>query len=96
MSEVETNNREPQEISQVVEHLFRHEAGKMVATLTGMFGIEHLTLAEDMVQEALARSARKVKLRKNSPLRNNTSPHAKDAKNAKKKIKTVAAFANFA
>jgi RNA polymerase sigma-70 factor (ECF subfamily) len=40
----------------VVEHLFRHEAGKMVATLTRIFGIEHLTLAEDMVQEALARA----------------------------------------
>jgi RNA polymerase sigma-70 factor (ECF subfamily) len=40
----------------VVEHLFRHEAGKMVATLTGIFGIEHLTLAEDAVQEALARA----------------------------------------
>jgi RNA polymerase sigma factor (sigma-70 family) len=40
----------------VVEHLFRHEAGKMVATLTGIFGVEHLTLAEDVVQEALARA----------------------------------------
>src|SRR5580698_10712321 len=47
---------EPQEVSQVVEHLFRHEAGKMVATLTGIFGPEHLTLAEDVVQEALARA----------------------------------------
>ena len=28
----------------------------MVATLTGIFGIEHLTLAEDVVQEALARA----------------------------------------
>src|SRR3954470_16293999 len=44
------------EVSQVVEHLFRHEAGKMVATLTRIFGIEHLTLAEDVVQEALARA----------------------------------------
>src|SRR6202046_4085625 len=43
-------------VSQVVEHLFRREAGKMVATLTGIFGIEHLTLAEDVVQEALARA----------------------------------------
>ena len=42
--------------SEVVEHLFRHESGKMVATLTGIFGIEHLTLAEDVVQEALARA----------------------------------------
>jgi RNA polymerase sigma-70 factor (ECF subfamily) len=40
----------------VVEHLFRHEAGKMVAILTGIFGIEHLTLAEDVVQETLARA----------------------------------------
>ena len=42
----------------MVEHLFRHEAGKMVATLTGIFGTEHLTLAEDVVQEALARALR--------------------------------------
>ena len=40
----------------MVEHLFRHEAGKMVATLTRIFGIEHLSLAEDVVQEALARA----------------------------------------
>src|SRR5207247_6469496 len=46
----------PEEVSQVVEHLFRHEAGKMVATLTRIFGVEHLTLAEDVVQEALARA----------------------------------------
>jgi RNA polymerase sigma-70 factor (ECF subfamily) len=51
-----TNAQEPQEVSQVVEHLFRHEAGKMVAILTGIFGTEHLTLAEDVVQEALARA----------------------------------------
>jgi len=42
----------------VVEHLFRHEAGKMVAILTGVFGLDHLTLAEDVVQEALARALR--------------------------------------
>jgi RNA polymerase sigma factor (sigma-70 family) len=52
----ETSSQEPREVSQVVEHLFRHEAGKMVATLTRIFGIEHLTLAEDVVQEALARA----------------------------------------
>jgi RNA polymerase sigma-70 factor (ECF subfamily) len=44
------------EVSQVVEHLFRHEGAKMVATLTGIFGVEHLNLAEDVVQEALARA----------------------------------------
>src|SRR5436189_3543393 len=44
------------EVSELVEHLFRHESGKMVATLTRIFGIEHLSLAEDVVQEALARA----------------------------------------
>src|SRR5260221_12480886 len=44
------------EVSQVLEHLFRHEGGKMVATLTRIFGIEHLSLAEDVVQEALAKA----------------------------------------
>ncbi len=44
------------DVSHVVEHLFRHEGAKIVATLTGIFGIEHLTLAEDVVQEALARA----------------------------------------
>ena len=53
-SSIMIGGREP--VSQVVEHLFRHEAGKMVATLTRIFGLEHLTLAEDVVQEALARA----------------------------------------
>ena len=58
VSPLKTNSAEPPpgEVSQVVEHLFRHEAGKMVAILTRIFGIEHLTLAEDVVQEALARA----------------------------------------
>jgi RNA polymerase sigma factor (sigma-70 family) len=56
VNQTEINNQQPQEASQVVEHLFRHESAKMVATLTGIFGIEHLTLAEDVVQEALARA----------------------------------------
>lgn len=46
----------PRDILEVVEHLFRHEAGKLVATLTGIFGLDRLTLAEDVVQEALARA----------------------------------------
>jgi RNA polymerase sigma factor (sigma-70 family) len=50
------DQQKPQEVPQLVEHLFRHESVKMVATLTRIFGIEHLTLAEDVVQEALARA----------------------------------------
>jgi RNA polymerase sigma-70 factor (ECF subfamily) len=48
--------QQPAEVSGIVEHLFRHEGAKMVAILTGIFGIEHLNLAEDVVQEALARA----------------------------------------
>ena len=40
-------------VSQLVEHLFRHESGRMVSILTGIFGVAHLNLAEDVVQEAL-------------------------------------------
>src|SRR6184192_3721988 len=53
---VAENGPPPGEVSQVVEHLFRQEAGKMVATLTRIFGIEHFDLAQDVVQEALARA----------------------------------------
>jgi RNA polymerase sigma factor (sigma-70 family) len=58
MNSAECSNQEQPsgEVSQTVEHLFRHEGAKMVAILTGIFGVEHLTLAEDVVQEALARA----------------------------------------
>jgi RNA polymerase sigma factor (sigma-70 family) len=48
--------RPPEDVFQLVEHLFRHESGKMVAILARIFGLEHLSLAEDVVQEALARA----------------------------------------
>ncbi len=38
------------------EHLFRHESGRMVATLTRVFGVHNLALAEDVVQEAFCRA----------------------------------------
>ena len=37
----------------LVDHLFRHSAGQMIATLTRVFGAEHLSLAEEVVQDAL-------------------------------------------
>src|SRR6266404_9414767 len=48
--------QQPKGVSQLVEHLFRRESAKMVATLTRIFGIEHLNLVEDVVQEALGRA----------------------------------------
>jgi RNA polymerase sigma factor (sigma-70 family) len=53
---LKTVKPEPKGVSQLVEHLFRREGAKMVAILTRIFGIEHLNLAEDVVQEALARA----------------------------------------
>lgn len=44
------------DISGLTDHLFRDEAGKLVAVLTGIFGIERLQLAEDVVQEAMVRA----------------------------------------
>jgi RNA polymerase sigma factor (sigma-70 family) len=46
----------PGEVTQVVEHFFRHEAGKIVSTLTRIFGVEQLNRAEDVVQETLVRA----------------------------------------
>ncbi len=39
--------------NQVVDHLFRHEASKLVATLTRIFGTINIQMAEDIVQETL-------------------------------------------
>src|SRR5215510_5004777 len=38
------------------EHLFRREAGRLVAALTRIFGVHNLALAEDVVQEAFCRA----------------------------------------
>ena len=46
----------PGEIRRVAERLFRHEAGRLVATLTRIFGTDRLSLAEDVVQEALVKA----------------------------------------
>ncbi|HEX4382544.1 MAG TPA: DUF6596 domain-containing protein, partial [Myxococcales bacterium] len=35
------------------DHLFRREAGRLVAAVTRLFGIHNLSLAEDVVQDAL-------------------------------------------
>jgi RNA polymerase sigma-70 factor (ECF subfamily) len=45
------------------EHLFRHEAGRMVATLTRIFGTHNFALAEDVVQEAFCSAFEVWKLR---------------------------------
>ena len=44
------------EVHHLADHLFRHEAGKIVSILTSIFGIDRLQLAEDVVQEAMVRA----------------------------------------
>ena len=58
MASVPTNPGDtvPPDVIQVVDHLFRREAGKMVATLTRILGFENLQLAEDVVQDALLKA----------------------------------------
>ncbi len=43
-------------ITQLTDSLFRHESGKVVSLLVKTLGVEHIQLAEDVVQEALARA----------------------------------------
>jgi RNA polymerase sigma-70 factor (ECF subfamily) len=45
-------------VRELVEHLFRHQAGQMLATLTHVFGLENLDLAEEVVQDALLQALR--------------------------------------
>jgi RNA polymerase sigma-70 factor (ECF subfamily) len=45
-------------VNHLVDHLFRREAGRMVAGLTRIFGPANLDLAEDVVQEALLQALR--------------------------------------
>jgi RNA polymerase sigma factor (sigma-70 family) len=47
----------------VEEHLFRREAGRIVTALTRVFGVHNLSLAEDVVQDALCRALEVWKFR---------------------------------
>lgn len=42
--------------SGMIDHLFRTRAGQMVAYMTRLLGLEHLDLAEEVVQEALLKA----------------------------------------
>jgi RNA polymerase sigma-70 factor (ECF subfamily) len=49
-------------IHQTLDHLFRHESGKLVAVLTKIFGPHNLSLAEDVVQDTLLKALHSWKL----------------------------------
>jgi RNA polymerase sigma-70 factor (ECF subfamily) len=46
----------PENVGGSVEHLFRHESGRIVSYLTRLLGPEHMDLAEEVVQEALLKA----------------------------------------
>lgn len=44
------------QVDKVLGHLFRHEAGRMAAVLTRYLGVEHLEVAQDIVQDTLLKA----------------------------------------
>jgi RNA polymerase sigma-70 factor (ECF subfamily) len=52
----EVSNNHSSRAQMLVDHLFRHQAGRMIATLTRIFGPRHIDLAEEVVQEALVKA----------------------------------------
>lgn len=47
----------------LVDHLFRHEAGKMIAVLTRLFGMHNISMAEDVVQDAFLKATQTWKFK---------------------------------
>jgi RNA polymerase sigma factor (sigma-70 family) len=45
-------------VSQLVEHFFRHETGRLHGALIRLLGVHNLALAEDVAQEAMLRALR--------------------------------------
>lgn len=43
--------------TKIVDHLFRHQYGKMIAILSNIFGLKHLELIEDAVQDTFVKAA---------------------------------------
>ena len=54
---------QPQPAAPLVEHFFRHEAGRLVSVLTRIFGWRHFDLVEDMVQATLAEALQSWRVR---------------------------------
>jgi RNA polymerase sigma-70 factor (ECF subfamily) len=52
-----------EQVAELQAHLFRREAGRLVAALTRLFGVHNLSLAEDVAQDALCRALEVWKFR---------------------------------
>lgn len=45
-----------QPTNELVENFFRHESGRMISTLTRIFGLQNIDVAEDVVQDAILKA----------------------------------------
>src|SRR6516165_8501446 len=54
---------QPESVAPLVEHFFRHSAGRLVAVLTRIFGWQKFDLVEDMVQATLVDALQSWRLR---------------------------------
>ena len=43
----------PSNVSKLVDHLFRHESGKMISVLSRLLGLQNIGVAQDIVQDTL-------------------------------------------
>lgn len=66
--------------NKLIDHLFRHQYGKMVSILTRIFGLEHLQLIEDAVQDSFYKAV--LAWRNNMP----DNPEAWLIKSAKNRV----------
>ncbi len=53
-----TSDTQYDNVARLVDHLFRHETGKLIAVLTRIFGPHNIELAEDVVQDTLLEAIR--------------------------------------
>jgi RNA polymerase sigma factor (sigma-70 family) len=58
-----TSVSQPEPVAPLVEHFFRHEAGRLVAVLTRFFGWRNFDLVEDMVQATLLEALQSWRVR---------------------------------
>lgn len=66
--------------NQLIDHLFRHHSGKMVSVLTRIFGLKHLDIIEDAVQDTFIKAS--ISWRTNQP----ENPEAWLTKAAKNRV----------
>lgn len=49
-------NESDKKVEKLVDHIFRHQSGRLVSTLTRIFGTSRLDLAEEIVQDTLLKA----------------------------------------